>query len=409
MSWHSSITEAELLAKGVAGVEIDGLRIALYALDGEVFATGNICTHAFALLSEGHVEGGCVECPLHQGLFDIRTGKAQGAPVTKDLATYPAKVEDGLVWVDTEPAAAAGGEAPAAAAAARRSDSRRLVIAGAGQAGAETARAARAEGFGGEIVLIGAERHPPYERPPLSKDLLLGRTTLAEAHVFDSGEAERLGIALRLGTAVTAIDREARRVTLGDGTELGYDLLVLATGAGARRLSLPGAEDRTVHYLRDAADAERLGPALRAATQVAVIGGGFIGLEIASAARALGKKVTVIEAQDRLLKRLLPSEAGEFLAWVAGQNDVALYLGTAIAGVSPEGVTLADGRLIEADLILAGIGASPNDALAREAGLPLGGCRGGCRAPGPAAGRGRCGRAAPRQKDGWRAAAPSAS
>ncbi|WP_138470446.1 FAD-dependent oxidoreductase [Poseidonocella sp. HB161398] len=369
MSWHPSIPAAEVREKGAVAVEADGLRLALFALEGEIFATANICTHAFALLTEGHVEGGCVECPLHQGLFDIRTGKAQGAPVTKDLATYAVKVEDGTVWIDTEPRAGAEAEAPAFAGAGQGPDPRRVVILGGGQAGAEAARALRAEGFAGPVTLVGAEAHAPYERPPLSKDLLLGRTTLAEAEVFEPGEAERLGTVLRLGLRATAIDRAARQVALEDGTALGYDILILATGAEARRLALPGAETVTLHSLRDAGDAQRLGPALRAASRVAVIGGGFIGLEIASAARALGRDVAVIEAQDRLLKRLLPEGPAELLAWVAGENGVALHLGAAVAGVSPEGVALADGRLVAADCIVIGAGAVPGDALGRAAGL----------------------------------------
>ncbi|MBE3640206.1 FAD-dependent oxidoreductase [Mangrovicoccus algicola] len=372
MSWHPGIPAAEVHDRGAVAVEADGLRLALFSLEGEIFATGNICTHAFALLTEGHVENGCVECPLHQGLFDIRTGRAQGTPVTKDLATYATRIEDGMVWIDTEPKAPAAAEAPASAGAGRHGDGPRLVIIGAGQAGAETARALRAEGFAGPVTLIGEEAHPPYERPPLSKDLLLGRGRLEDAHVFEPGEAERLGIEMRLDTRVAALDPAARRLDLAQGGVLDYDLLVLATGAAARRIALPGAAAGQVHYLRDAADAARLAPALAAASRVAVIGGGFIGLEIASAARALGKAAAVIEAQDRLLTRLLPQEPGTFLAWVAQQNDVALHLGAGVAAIAPDGVRLSDGTLVEADLILAGIGAVPNDALARQAGLPLG-------------------------------------
>ncbi|MFV0303239.1 MAG: FAD-dependent oxidoreductase [Paracoccus sp. (in: a-proteobacteria)] len=368
MAWHSSIPAAEVHAKGSVAVEVDGLRLALFSLDGEIHATGNICTHAFALLTDGHVENGCVECPLHQGLFDIRSGKALSAPVTRDIATYDAKVEDGVVWIDTEARVPEVSDCPKKVASGSP-DFRRLVIVGAGQAGAETAKAARAHGFAGKIILLGEEAHPPYERPPLSKDLLLGQKTLAEAHVLTDGELVQMDVDLRLEACVTAIDRDARTVSLGDGETIAYDMLVIATGAGARKIALPGADQVTLHYLRDVADSRALGAALAKAGKVAVIGGGFIGLELASAARKLGKTATVIEAQDRLLKRLLPGEAGTFLAWIAEQNDVALEIGAGVASVAPEGVTLSDGRLIEADCIIVGVGAVPNDGLARAAGI----------------------------------------
>ncbi|MFY0635882.1 MAG: FAD-dependent oxidoreductase [Vannielia sp.] len=366
----TNIPAGQVHAEGSMAVEVDGLRLALFSLDGEIYATGNICTHAFALLTDGHVENGCVECPLHQGLFDIRSGKAQGTPVTKDIATYAVKIDEGIIWVDTEPKVAEGA-AGAGAAKGPAKDFRRLVIVGAGQAGAEAARGARAEGFAGAITLLGDEPHPPYERPPLSKDLLLGKSTLAEAHVFEPGEAAALELDMRLDTPVAGIDRAARNVVLESGETLPYDMLVIATGAAAREIALPGAEAVTLHYLRDLAHAEALGRALKTARSVAVIGGGFIGLELASAARALGLKATVIEAQDRLLKRLLPAEAAEFLGWVAEQNDVDLRLGAGVAAVGPEGVTLADGSTVEADCIVVGVGAVPRDALARAAGLAV--------------------------------------
>lgn len=368
MTWHSSISPDEVHAKGAVGVEVDGLRLALFSLDGEIFATANICTHAFAILTEGHVEDGCVECPLHQGLFDIRTGRAVGPPVSRDLATYDTKIEGGVVWIDTEPRATAA-SAARTGTAGTATDFRRMVVIGAGQAGAEAARAARTHGFSGQVILLGEEEHPPYERPPLSKDMLLGRTTLDNAHVFQPGEIDNLQIELRLGTRVVSIDRDARQVVLVGGETVAYDMLVIATGAAPRRIQLPGSDTVPLHYLRDVADSRALGEMLSRSGRVAVIGGGFIGLELASAARSLGKKATVIEAQDRLLKRLLPAEPGEFLAWVAQQNDVALHIGQGVHSVSPQGVTLADGTLIEADCIIVGIGAVPNDQIAVAAAL----------------------------------------
>ncbi len=368
MDWLKTVKASQVLDEGSVATEADGLRIALWAVDGEIYATGNICTHAFAYLTDGHVENGCVECPLHQGLFDIRSGKALCAPVTKDLATYAVKQEDGYIWVDVNTPGAKPDAAPAKASTIG-SDDRTMVVIGAGQAGAETAIAARKHGFGGRIVIVGEEAHPPYERPPLSKGLLLGETTLAEAHVFETGQAEELELDLKLGATVRSIEPDEKTITLQDGESLCYDILVLATGARARHLKCSGSDSTEIHYLRDASDAERLGSALRKAKNVAIIGGGFIGLELASAARKLGAKVTVIEAQSRLMTRLLPAEPADYLADIARNNGVEIALGANITHVSGEGVGLSDGRMVEADCIIAGIGAIPNDGLAGSAGI----------------------------------------
>ncbi|NMM43410.1 FAD-dependent oxidoreductase [Rhodospirillaceae bacterium KN72] len=370
MAWFQSIPAADVHTQGAVGVEVDGLRIALFSLDGDIHATGNICTHAFALLTDGHVENGCVECPLHQGLFDIRTGKAQGTPVTKDIATYAVDIRDGQVWVDTDSRLAETDAAPEHTESMPE-DPRALLIVGAGQAGVETAVAARQNGFAGTITLIGDEPVLPYERPPLSKGMLMGESGLDEATIYSAAELDALKIELLNGIQVSGVDRKARRVSLSDGRQLSYDMLVLATGARARELSVTGSDETSLFYLRNLRHAKSLGEALRKATQVAVIGGGFIGLEIASAARKLGKHVTVIEAAARLMGRLLPEEAAGYMQELAVANGVALELGHTTAAVSREGVMLDDGRMVAADCIVVGIGAVPNDALAREAGLAV--------------------------------------
>lgn len=367
MSWYASIAVEELYTKGIAAIDVDGLRLALFCLEGKIFATSNICTHAFAILTDGQIENGCIECPLHQGLFDIRTGKAQGAPVSKDLATYEVKIVDGVVWINTNPKPVV---APSFTAPVNlKEKDRRLVIIGAGQAGAEFVKAARSYGFLGSIIMLGDEAHPPYERPPLSKGILLGREHLADAYIFTPGEIQQYAVDLRLNTRVTDIDRHQHKVTLNGHDVIAYDILVLATGASPRRIAVPGADIVKLHYLRDIEDSEALGRILKKAHRVAIIGGGFIGLELASAARSLGAAVTVIEAQDRLLKRLLPAEASEFLRWVAQQNDVSVLTGCSVQSVTTDGLHLADGTLVAADCVIVGVGAVANDQLAAAAGL----------------------------------------
>ncbi|MGJ8583814.1 MAG: FAD-dependent oxidoreductase [Marinosulfonomonas sp.] len=369
MTWHKSIKAKTVLAAGATAVEVDGLRLALFALEGEIYCTANICTHAFAILTDGHVEKGCIECPLHQGLFDIKTGKAQGVPVTKDLATYDVKIEDGTVWIDTQPKISAAKTTVAEGENAASADPRRVVIVGAGQAGAETARALRVHGFRGAVTLIGDEPYAPYERPPLSKDLLLANTVLADAEVLETGQIAGLNLDLRTGLSVESIDRVGKTVQLSSGDPLAYDMLVLATGASARRLNLPGSDDVALHVLRDVKDAQDLRAAMMDTDSVAVIGGGFIGLEIASAARKIGRQAAVIETQDHLLSRLLPADPAKHLATLAQEQGVDLHLSANVERVSSEGVHLDDGSVVKAGCIVLGVGAVPNDTLAREAGL----------------------------------------
>lgn len=368
MDWFKTIETAQVLEQGAVAIEVEGLRIALWAIDDEVYATGNICTHAFAYLTDGHIENGCIECPLHQGLFDIRSGKALSAPVTKDIATYAVKQEDEFVWVDVK-RPGTGPQTMLSNSNGMGPDNRTIVVIGAGQAGAETVISARKHGFSGRIVMIGSEAHMPYERPPLSKDLLIGATTVSDAYVFETGQADKLQVDTKLGIGVVSIDASAKKVSLSNGENLSFDILVLATGARPRELNVSGSDTTQLYYLRDLDDAEQLGAALKNAKSVAIIGGGFIGLELASAARKLGAKATVVESQSRLMTRLLPAEPADHLAGIACDHGVTIELDARITNVSDKGVGLGDGRMIDADVIIAGIGAIPNDDLASGAGI----------------------------------------
>ena len=368
MDWFKTIETAQVLEQGAVAIEVEGLRIALWAIDDEVYATGNICTHAFAYLTDGHIENGCIECPLHQGLFDIRSGKALSAPVTKDIATYAVKQEDEFVWVDVK-RPGTGPQTMLSNSNGMGPDNRTIVVIGAGQAGAETVISARKHGFSGRIVMIGSEAHMPYERPLLSKDLLIGATTVSDAYVFETGQADKLQVDTKLGIGVVSIDASAKKVSLSNGENLSFDILVLATGARPRELNVSGSDTTQLYYLRDLDDAEQLGAALKNAKSVAIIGGGFIGLELASAARKLGAKATVVESQSRLMTRLLPAEPADHLAGIACDHGVTIELDARITNVSDKGVGLGDGRMIDADVIIAGIGAIPNDDLASGAGI----------------------------------------
>ncbi|MFJ0953280.1 FAD-dependent oxidoreductase [Bordetella bronchiseptica] len=249
-----------------------------------------------------------------------------------------------------------------------------IVIVGAGQAGAVAAASLRQLGYRGGLTLIGQEAHPPYERPPLSKAVLQGTATHAEAAVHPAGFYAENDIALLTETAVAALDPIARTVRLADGRTLPYDRCLLATGGHARELPALPRGRAGVHYIRTLNDALDLRAALRPGVRAAVIGGGFLGLEVASTARELGAEVTVIENGSRLLERALPAIVSDWLAERVRASGVDLRLGGAIAAIGdgpPYVITLADGTQVNANLIVVSIGLAPEVTLARQAGLPL--------------------------------------
>ncbi|HEY5356944.1 MAG TPA: FAD-dependent oxidoreductase [Streptosporangiaceae bacterium] len=249
-----------------------------------------------------------------------------------------------------------------------------FVIAGASLAGAKAAEALRAEGFDGRIVLIGEEAERPYERPPLSKDYLQGKSEKEKIYVHPEGWYAGHDVELRLGSRVTAIDRAARQVTVQGGERIGYGKLLVATGSSPRRLPVPGGDLDGVLYLRDVTDCEAIKSAFAAAKRAAIIGAGWIGLETAAAARAAGVEVTVLEtARLPLLGALGPEMAGVYAA-LHRDHGVDLRFGVQVAEITgvgrrASGVRLADGSRIDADVVVVGVGITPNTELAEKAGL----------------------------------------
>ena len=253
-------------------------------------------------------------------------------------------------------------------------DSRHIVIAGAGHAGGSAAAMLRQLGWQGAITLIGEEPIPPYQRPPLSKAWLKGEATAESLALRPAAFYPDARIGLRLATRVSAIDRAGKTVALSDGGTLGYDVLILALGARARRLVLPGVELDGVLELRSAADADRLKAALHPGVRLAVIGGGYIGLEAAASARSLGAEVIIIERESRLLARVACPILSEFFQSFHRGKGVTVELDAQVSGLQGTagrvcGVRLGDGRLIGCDVALIGVGALANDDLARAVGL----------------------------------------
>jgi len=251
------------------------------------------------------------------------------------------------------------------------------VIVGAGLAGAKAAETLRNEGFDGPLILIGEETERPYERPPLSKDYLLGKAERDTIYVHPQAWYAEHHVDLRLGTRVTAIDPAAHEVTLADGSRAGYAKLLLATGSTPRRLPVPGADADGVHYLRRAADSDQIKAALRTASQVAVIGAGWIGLETTAAARAAGAEVTILETAELPLLRVLGPQVAQVFADLHRDHGVDLRGSVQVAEITgsggrADGVQLADGSHIPADAVIVGVGITPNTQLAADAGLEVG-------------------------------------
>ncbi len=250
-----------------------------------------------------------------------------------------------------------------------------FVIVGGGQAGGRAAEAVRDAGFAGRLMLVAAEPRRPYERPPLSKQVLTGEAGAEVVYLRDPDYYESRGVELRSGVRATSIDRRQGRLELADGPALPYDRLLLATGARVRRLSLPGAALPGVAYLRDLDDCAAIAAALRPGARVVLVGGGYIGLEVAAAARKRDCRVTVLEAADSVMSRQVARPLGAWYAELHRRHGVAVVTGAQVAGFEGtdalEAVTTADGTRYPADLAVVGVGVRPNVELAETAGLTV--------------------------------------
>jgi 3-phenylpropionate/trans-cinnamate dioxygenase ferredoxin reductase component len=254
-------------------------------------------------------------------------------------------------------------------------DKRTFLIVGASLAGAKAAETLREEGFDGRVVLVGAEPHRPYERPPLSKDYLQGGAERDAVYVHPEGFYGDQEVELLRGREVVAIDPAARTATLAGGEGLGWDRLLLATGSEPRRLPIPGADLDGVHVLRTLDDCDRLRDVIAAGGRLAVIGAGWIGAEVAASARAGGMDVTMVEQQDVPLQTVLGAEVGRMYADVHRDHGVDLHTGTGVEAIEGDGraerVRLAGGATVDCAAVVVGVGAAPRTGLAEGAGLAV--------------------------------------
>ena len=252
----------------------------------------------------------------------------------------------------------------------------RIVIIGAGQSGFWCAKELRNNNFPGEVVLLGDEFHPPYDRPPLSKATLTGNATIESTYYMTAADLAGIGVVFRTGDPAVAIDRAGKTVRTRDGDSIAYEHLVIATGARVRPLPIPGAADVNVLYLRNIGDCLVLQREIRPGRRVLVIGGGLIGLEVAAAATKLGAAASVIEAAPRVMSRSVDEKVSRHFEAIHRRNGVEIFTQSLPQRIDvvADGVRVhcADGNVVEGDVIIAGIGIIPNDELAARAGLTTG-------------------------------------
>ena len=347
---------------------VGGEQVLLVRRGSEVFAVGAECTHYHGPLSDGLVVGDTVRCPWHHACFDLRTGEALRAPALSPLSCWSVEQRDGKVFVgEKRPKPKPQPQAKAKAAPTPA----RIVIVGGGAAGFAAAERLRREGYVGGIVMLSGDAAAPVDRPNLSKDYLAGTAPEEWVPLRPDSFYSKHGIDLRLSTEAARIDVRSREVALADGSTLPYDRLLLATGAEPVRLSIPGSGQPHVRTLRSLGDCRAIIERAGAARRVVVLGASFIGLEVAAALRARNVEVHVVAPDKRPMEKVLGPQLGDFVRSLHEQHGVVFHLGETASAIDGRNVQLAGGGVLEAELVVAGIGVRPRIALAEEAGLAL--------------------------------------
>jgi NADPH-dependent 2,4-dienoyl-CoA reductase/sulfur reductase-like enzyme/nitrite reductase/ring-hydroxylating ferredoxin subunit len=368
------------LAQGVPLTEIpEGALFAAHAFGkpfvvvrrgGEVRIVGGQCTHYGAPLADGLLVGDTVRCPWHHACFSLETGEALRAPALNPLPTCVVAVRDGRVFATRE-VEAADGATPPSDGTQPWSTPAAVVVVGGGAAGNAAAEMLRREGYTGPVTMVTADESLPYDRPNLSKDYLAGNAPadwipLRSAEFYRSHQIDVVA-----GARATAIDVSARQVVLEGGRRIGFDRLLLATGADPVRLSLPGGDLPHVHYLRTLGDSGRLIDAAKAARTVVVMGASFIGLEVAAALRTRGLAVHVVAPEAQPLEKVMGPQVGAFVRSLHEKKGVVFHLGQSATAIDASSVTLKSGERVAADLVVIGVGVRPSVALAEAAGLAM--------------------------------------
>jgi NADPH-dependent 2,4-dienoyl-CoA reductase/sulfur reductase-like enzyme/nitrite reductase/ring-hydroxylating ferredoxin subunit len=362
------------LSQGVALSEFSGATLLGHVGDEdvllvrsgpEIFAIDAHCSHYHGPLAEGLVDGESIRCPWHHACFDLRTGEAVRAPALSAIAVWKVEHQGDRIFVrqkleQAKPRVKGAVDAPG-----------RIVIVGGGAAGFAAAEMLRRQEYRGSIVMLSNDTAPPVDRPNLSKDYLAGSAPEDWLPLRPEVFYPEASIDLRLKTEVTSIDTKARNVVLADGKTVSYDRLLLATGAEPLRLPIPGADQPHVHVLRSLADCRAIIASADRARRAIVIGASFIGLEAAASLRARDIEVHVVGLEQRPMERVLGPAMGDFVRALHEEHGVIFHLGDTVTAIDGNRATLKSGGMIEADVVVVGVGVRPRLALAERCGLAI--------------------------------------
>jgi len=363
------------LAQGISLAELpDGAKLTGHVADepvllvrrgGNVFAIGAHCTHYQGPLADGLIVDDTVRCPWHHACFDLRTGEALRAPALSPLDTWLVKQRDGKIFV-REKRAQPGAKPPVKSGVPDK-----IVIVGGGAAGFAAAEMLRRQKYEGGIVILSSDDAPPVDRPNLSKDYLAGSAPEEWVPLRDANFYSENAIDLRLNATVAGINVGSREVALAHGDKLPFDRLLLATGAEPVRPSIPGANPSDALVLRSLSDSRAIIERAKTAHRAVVLGASFIGLEVAASLRARDIEVHVVAPEERPMERILGPDLGRFVQSLHEQHGVVFHLRERPSGVEGNRIKLTDGSVLEADLIVAGMGVRPRLDLAESAGLKV--------------------------------------
>jgi len=331
----------------------------------DVFAIGAHCTHYSGPLADGLIVDDTVRCPWHHACFDLRTGEALRAPAFSPVDSWLVEQLDGKIFVREKRAQ------PSAKRPVKSDAPNRIVIVGGGGAGFAAADMLRRQKYEGDIVMLSSDDAPPVDRPNLSKDYLAGSAPEEWVPLRDGGFYSENAIDLRLNAAVTGINVGSREVSLANGDKVRFDRLLLATGAEPVRASIPGATPSDVLVLRSLSDSRAIIERAKTARRAVVLGASFIGLEVAASLRARDIEVHVVAPEERPMERILGLDLGRFVQSLHQQHGVVFHLRETVSGLEGKRIRLAGGSVLEADLIVAGMGVRPRLELAETAGLKV--------------------------------------
>ena len=361
------------LAAGIAASELvgntpllghaHGVPVILARVGAEICAVAATCSHYGGPLARGLVVGGTIRCPWHHASFDLRTGDARSAPALDPIACYEVARRGDRLVVDAERTRVSPQPPP------KSPD--KIVLVGAGAAGAAAAGRLRHLGYEGSITLIGNEAPGPVDRPNLSKDFLAGTAPMEWVRLRTDDFYDKLGINLINDETVVDLDPVGMSVTLGSGPAISCDALLLATGAEPMRPHIQGANLPYVKTLRTLTDAQNIIASLAPGRRVVIVGSGFIGLEVAASLRARNLEVHVVSRDRVPLEHSMGEELGRFIQSMHESHGVHFHFGATLREIHPHSVEFQDGRRLAADLVVLGVGVRPRTALAQKADLEV--------------------------------------